>query len=514
MDTLDFGLSRPRLARLPVTSANCPRCGGRLARDNDSGRCTPCQAAERDRLSAPPEVPASFWEHQPVRQALASRHLGQVIRAYRCHPYHGRHSLPQTVVAGWMGITQAQLSRVENGPPLVHLDRMAHWAQLLRIPAGHLWFELPGSRRPPSRGRGVGETNRIDSEAVAADEASITADTGGGTTDRRRFNTLATLAGLGATGYLGLMSTQSDVPRSIELEHVLFASSLVEELRRVDAAVGANALCDVAGQVHARMSLWAAKATYSRQVGNALQSALADLSVEAAWLAIDADRRSEARPYLNEAIARARMADDHQTEVRALSCLAMLLIRDDRPSESLHCADAAFRSSAGWATPRLTTLLHLRAARSHAALQDATGFTRELTKARHAFEHGTSDDDLAFLHFVTVQELDGIAGLSYLDLNRPDRAADSFRTITTSPSPVFRRNHAYYTVQLADAMYRQGDFNGAAHHGQDALLALSQMNSGRVNRLLSQVRKKVGQHRRASSEARNFVDAYDQTVRQ
>lgn len=132
-----------------MTHSNCPRCGGRLARDNASGRCTPCQAAERDRLSAPPVVPASFWDHEPVRRALAERHLGRVIRAYRCHPYHGRVALPQTVVAGWLGITQAQLSRVENGPALVHLDRLAHWAKLLAIPAACLWFALPGQPHRP-----------------------------------------------------------------------------------------------------------------------------------------------------------------------------------------------------------------------------------------------------------------------------------------------------------------------------------------------------------------------------
>ena len=71
----------------------------------------------------------------------AERHLGRVIRAYRCHPYHGRVALPQTVVAGWLGITQAQLSRVENGPPLVHLDRLAHWARSSGYP-------LPASGSP------------------------------------------------------------------------------------------------------------------------------------------------------------------------------------------------------------------------------------------------------------------------------------------------------------------------------------------------------------------------------
>ena len=176
------------MARLPVTHANCPRCGGRLARDNDSGRCAPCQAAERDRLSAPPMVPASFWEHEPVRQALAERHLGRVIRAYRCHPYHGRAALPQTVVAGWLGITQAQFSRVENGPPLVHLDRLAHWAQLLGIPGSPPWFTLPWAAitdmtdapctEPPGPGAGRGTAGLLAASPPSLREPGLLGGSG------------------------------------------------------------------------------------------------------------------------------------------------------------------------------------------------------------------------------------------------------------------------------------------------------------------------------------------------
>ncbi|WP_254910111.1 helix-turn-helix domain-containing protein [Micromonospora sp. NBS 11-29] len=46
-------------------------------------------------------------------------------------------------MARWLGLSQAQLSRIENGPAIVHLDRLAHWAQLLQIPARLLWFALP-----------------------------------------------------------------------------------------------------------------------------------------------------------------------------------------------------------------------------------------------------------------------------------------------------------------------------------------------------------------------------------
>lgn len=42
-----------------------------------------------------------------------------------------------------VGLTQAQLSRIETGPAMVHLDRLIQWALLLRIPETCLWFKLP-----------------------------------------------------------------------------------------------------------------------------------------------------------------------------------------------------------------------------------------------------------------------------------------------------------------------------------------------------------------------------------
>lgn len=90
------------------------------------------------------EVPPGFWQTGGIPAALRARHMGHVIRAYRKHPYHGGR-LPQEVVGAWVGITQAQLSRIENGPPIVHLDRLIQWARLLRIPQEYLWFKLPES---------------------------------------------------------------------------------------------------------------------------------------------------------------------------------------------------------------------------------------------------------------------------------------------------------------------------------------------------------------------------------
>jgi transcriptional regulator with XRE-family HTH domain len=118
------------------------RCGTRLARDNPGRICSACQGKARDLLVEAPKVPAEFWSIEQIRDALASWHMGRVIAAYRRHPHHGQF-LRQEVVARWAGLTQAQLSRIENGPPIKDLDRLVQWARILGIPAHLLWFRLP-----------------------------------------------------------------------------------------------------------------------------------------------------------------------------------------------------------------------------------------------------------------------------------------------------------------------------------------------------------------------------------
>ncbi|MFI7075770.1 hypothetical protein ACIBO1_00565 [Micromonospora sp. NPDC049903] len=414
------------------------------------------------------------------------------------------------MVAGWLGITQAQLSRVENGPQLVHLDRLSHWATLLRIPEAQLWFSLPLSR-PGMQTRQFAAEFTSDERPGTTDPAVMpttleaTPDEGGGTTDRRRFTTLAALAGLAGNGLLDTLTKADREIDSIGMEHIRLAGSLVERFRQADAALGADELCDVAMRIHTRLSAWAASSHYGRGFGDALQSGLADLANQVAWLAVDANRRQHARPYLNDAITRARIADDPHEEVRALACLS-LLTREDHPAESLHCAEAGLRASRGWATARLRTLLRLRTAHAYAHLNDIGGFNREMTKARHEFDHGPHEDDLPFLQFVTTQELTGIQGLSHLALGKPARAAESFRAISSRPSAGHRRNHIYYTVRLAEAELRCGDTHSAAHTGLRTLPEVKALNSGRTMRHLAQVKSHLGRER--SAPAREFVDAY------
>ncbi|MEU1813107.1 helix-turn-helix domain-containing protein [Micromonospora aurantiaca (nom. illeg.)] len=79
-------------------------------------------------------------------EALAEQHMGRVVRAYRCHPWHGRTPLPQELVGDWLQLKQSQVSKLESGRPRKHLDWLKFVARTLRIPAEVLWFKLDGNK--------------------------------------------------------------------------------------------------------------------------------------------------------------------------------------------------------------------------------------------------------------------------------------------------------------------------------------------------------------------------------
>jgi hypothetical protein len=103
--------------------------------------------ATRDVLLRPPALPLEFWQIDQMRDALTTWHMGRVIFAYRTHPHHGR-VLSQGLVGNWLELTQAQLSRIENGRPPEELSKLVRYAQILDIPADLLWFSLPD--QPPA----------------------------------------------------------------------------------------------------------------------------------------------------------------------------------------------------------------------------------------------------------------------------------------------------------------------------------------------------------------------------
>ncbi|MBE1572981.1 helix-turn-helix domain-containing protein [Amycolatopsis roodepoortensis] len=91
-----------------------------------------------------------FFQTDEFRAAFASQHIGKVFKAYRNHPRHRQlfgKALNQELLGRWLGLTQAQVSKLENGKPEQNLDSLRSYAKKLHLPQHLLWFDFPGQSR-------------------------------------------------------------------------------------------------------------------------------------------------------------------------------------------------------------------------------------------------------------------------------------------------------------------------------------------------------------------------------
>ncbi|MFC5111994.1 hypothetical protein [Kibdelosporangium philippinense] len=117
-----------------------------LATDNTARLCGRCHRDERDQLGAPPALKTEFFETDAFRAAFESQHIGKVFKAYRNHPRHLQmygKALKQELLGRWLGLTQAQVSKLENGKPEQNLEALRNYAGILHLPEHLLWFDFP-----------------------------------------------------------------------------------------------------------------------------------------------------------------------------------------------------------------------------------------------------------------------------------------------------------------------------------------------------------------------------------
>ncbi|WP_435055214.1 helix-turn-helix domain-containing protein [Micromonospora aurantiaca (nom. illeg.)] len=458
-----------------MTPANCPRCGGRLARDNGTGRCAPCQAAERDRLSTPPAVPDSFWDHEPVRTALARRHLGQVIRAYRHHPYHGRSPLPQSVVAGWLGITQAQLSRIENGPALVHLDRLTHWATVLRIPPMSLWFSV-GPDSP----------------------ASAPADGIGATPDLGRRTLLAGIAAVSAgAGLVGV--AEQPRPRPIGSADVSRLNAVLELYRSVDYECGGGLLyrevARFAESVYGMLD-W----SHAPGLTPRLVAAVAAARQLAGWTALDAGWHADAQRHFAAGERAAMSADDAPLAALIRYSQAKQLQHLRHNHDALAALRLAHSELGSRATPAVRALLWGAEAASTAALSDHRSALTLLGRASDQFERVDPEREPTWMAFYDRGELLAQYGRVYRDMARQTgtHAAQAVRSVEEAIvafGPANVRSMVLNEVGLCSALFLADEPERAVAVGTRVVEQSRALSSSRVVDRVLNLRRDLGRHR-------------------
>ena len=386
------------------------RCGTRLARDNTGLLCSPCQTKARGLHVDAPSVSAEFWLTHRMRQALAGQHMGKIIYAFRTDPLHGK-AIPQEVVARWAGVSQAQLSRIESGPPLHDLRRLIHWAHILRIPERLLWF---GLRQPAEQEVSIGAVRLSDQ----TEEVSKTL--------RRNFVTMGGFAI--ASHVLGAAESELD------LIHIALDRGTTSEERTSHLEAAANelgvqvvkiaplaVLNPVVNALRSIRGLLEERQPTRHQVR--LVRASARLSTIVGEIMFNVGDFEKAHEWYKTAEHAAHDAGDRYLADIALAGQAYLFTYSENPRGVL--ALLGPRLESGPAPSPAIAWLWGFTARAHAALNEPELFKRTIDTSRECLERSLPDRVVPGIFSFLPEKLAFYEATGAVRLHEPSRAMEA-----------------------------------------------------------------------------------------
>jgi len=236
-------------------------------------------------------------------------------------------------------------------------------------------------------------------------------------------------------------------------------------------------------------------------------SLAAEAARQTAWSLFDSDRHAAAERYFETALRASATAVDVTAGAYAMSFQAVQHYTVGDPRDAVNLLTFAEESVAGRSTPRMRAMLAARKARALSKTGDRHAVTRALHHARELLERGPHDDDPPVLYWVTLAEIEMIAGSSALELHDPAAALHFFTAAADADYPgdqQFPRSHAIYLARAAEAHLALHDLDAAVTCARHAARCLSAVDSARSDSALSGLRRKLAPHS-ASRTVRDFL---------
>lgn len=469
----------------------CARCDARLALDNADRFCSACRAKAADALFKPPAFDRSFWADDHMTAALDSWHMGKVLAAYRTHPQHGR-TLSQELVAGWLNLTQAQLSRIESGRAPEELSKLIHWANVLGIPSDLLWFKLPSDRRPAVRRTtprrpvqtirsGVDRMSHPDlSEQTMADLQRRTLLSSG--------LAALTLPALGLDDLKHIVAALDDARRYLDHEVVDYFQRQITNCANDDGARGPRETLPMV------LGVIGAIEHHGREVKPEVRRRLAGVGAQSAefagWLYRDSGTPKLADYWRDRAVEWAQEAGDLPMQGYILLKKSQAAWDGRDAVRMLTLAQAV--QDGPWQLPsKVRAEAAQQEARGHAMLGADLGIVeRKLDEARELLDGAVDAVDepskLSAHYDETLLAMQ--TAICFTEAGKPLRAVEIYRR-ELSARAFSRRDYGYFQSLMANTLAAAGEPDEAAQLGVHALGVAASTNSRRT---VQEVRRLTG----------------------
>lgn len=407
-----------------------------------------------------PVHPADFWEQPELRAALGERHFGRFLRAYRLVQ---TPPVQQTQLAGWLGITQGQLSRIERAvAPVRDLVKLDQWARVLHVPPHLLWFEMSPD---PS-----------ETSAVSPLGVTLAGESNQGEDDDVRRRDLLKAAGVAAAATGGGLLAETpwqrlmdslDKGRAVDTATIQIMQDRTADFFETEYTVPARHVLD---------SLTTHRTTLTTLLGNARTDATRDplivmmgeTDVLIGWLHFDLGQGKQAADAWRSTLRIAKETGDRGLAACALGYWSYLAASRNDITPAVRLLQQAEECVPGNSAPATRSWIAAREAEELGRLGDDTAALRALERAFTAFDFARPRTERVWTGFFTANRLGGLTVSTYIALNHKDAtaAADS---LLVSLSPTENKARAFALADLTTLAVRTKDFDRANTLGHDAV---------------------------------------------
>lgn len=425
-----------------------------------------------------PAVPADFWVTDQMRDALESWHIGRVIQAYRKHPFHGR-ALPQETVAQWLGVTQAQLSRIEGGPAVDDLYRLRRWATILRIPSALLWFKLKSTDQIAATGLPLTTAVQIQSDHRAEIDDM----------NRRELLRLMGVAGASLAAPAFNVDAASGKASAVDLVAQGQLAPVNAQLWALydSAQVKASVMPLVRSQLEVLTNRIQNAATEKTRKTTA--ELLANVLQLAGEISFDLNRYTDAAHCYTMAAMASKEAGHYDLWACALIRHSFVSLHDQQFTDALPMLEAASRIAQRGNQQRAT---HQWAsavkAHAYANLGNSTSCLRSLEQAETVKDLSDANHTTGWLRF-TSSRLPEERGTCFVELGQTDQAETHLNEALRQG--VSERRRASINIDLAMLGLRAHDADQVVFYANSALVAAQTTQSGYVIKKLSTLQDRL-----------------------
>ncbi|MFD5494892.1 hypothetical protein ACFYY3_16685 [Streptomyces sp. NPDC001812] len=324
---------------------------------------------------------------------------------------------------------------------------------------------------------GPGPSTTVDGPHAPSGEVNV---------DRRTFvaDAIGVTAGVAVGPRKGI-----GIPEAVGTAHLLELREGLRSLYTLDDAYGGGDVRSLAVRHLRRVRRIINTSDYPDTVGRQLQLLVGETAEQCAWLYYDADEQDTARRYWGEALTTATMLHDAGLQILVLVSLSMQASYEGRPRDGYDLARAAHSLAVPFGCPALLSLIAAREARALALMKDRSSARKRLADSMRMVDRsgrGRPAPDWAAFH--GPAELDYAQGLLYSDTGHHKAAVPFLRAALAHQDRSYGRNRALYRMTLARSLVQAGEVDEGAAEAATSLTHLEEVESGRVNRRVADVR--------------------------